>query len=127
MAYWIVTPTEPASHPVRPTEISIESPSAENVLDSLVLLLAVHAGGADVEHCLVQSHNIDVIDQVRVIAPFWDLAPEVTGFLTSKLTPTIRLGATLLADPELFTPQVVDGLRKLGFDVDVFGLRELSA
>jgi hypothetical protein len=126
-AYWIVTATEPASHPSRPNEISIAAPTAENVLDSVILLLAAHAGGDDVERCLVESHNIEVSDQVRVIAPFWDLAPEVTAFLSSRLTPAIRLGVTFLDQPELFTPEVVDGLRSLGFDVDVFGLCELSA
>lgn len=92
-----------------------------------MLLLAVHAGGEEVERCLIESHNIEVSDQVRVIAPFWDLAPETMTFLSSQLAPAVRLGVTLLDQPELFTPDVVRGLRKLGFDVDVFGLIESLA
>lgn len=118
--YWIVTPTLPANHPATPAEIEVAAPLPGSVVDSVLLLLAVHFGDDDVEAFLTETHNISVEEGVRVIAPYWDLSDETVGFLAEHLSATLRLGFTLLDDLCLVDDVVIETLRALGFDVEVF-------
>ena len=119
--YWIVTPTEPANHAVLPSEISVEVPQHESLIESVIMLLAAHLGDEDVEACLLETHNIDTSDSVRAIPAYWDISDERTfEYLTGRLSQMVRLGITVLDDMSLVTPEVVGDLRLLGFDVDVF-------
>ena len=119
--YWIVTPTEPANHVVVPSEVLVEAPQQESLIESIIMLLAAHLGDEDVEACLSETHNMEVTDGVRTIAPYWDLSDKRTfGYLTGRLSQMVRLGITVLDEMSLVTPEVIADLRLLGFDVDVF-------
>lgn len=126
--YWIVTPTQPAQHPVRPDELLIEQPDTENAIDSILMLMSAHVGDEHVEGYLLDTANIELEDGVRVVAPFWDVsAPETRKFLSSKLSASVRLGLTVMCEQSVVTDELVEGLRQLGFDVDVFGVTSSSA
>lgn len=119
--YWIVTPTEPANHAVLPSEVSVEMPHRDSLIESILMLLAAHLGDEDVEACLIDTHNIEVTDGVRTIAPYWDISDQRTyQYLTGRLSQLVRLGVTVLDDMSLFSPDVIADLRLSGFDVDVF-------
>jgi hypothetical protein len=120
-AYWIVTPTQPANHPATPSEVDVLVPAPDTVVESLLLLLAVHFGDDQLAEYLVEHHNLTIDDAgVRVVAPYWELAGEVISHLARNLSQTVRLGVTLLDDISLMDDEVIDTLRGLGFDVDVF-------
>mgnify|MGYP007099122287 CR=1 FL=1 len=118
--YWIVTPTLPALHTVSPSEVEVVTPHPEAVVDSVLMFLAAHFGDDDVEAYLVETHNLTVSEGVREIAPYYELADETARFLADHLSQSIRLGVTLLDDLSLVDVSVVERLRGLGFDVDVF-------
>jgi hypothetical protein len=119
--YWIVTPTEPANHVVVPSEVLVEVPQQESLIESVIMLLAAHLGDEDVEACLLETHNIDTSVSVRTIPAYWDISDGRTfEYLTGRLSQMVRLGITVLDDMSLVTPDVVGDLRLLGFDVDVF-------
>ena len=126
--YWIVTPTHPAQHPVRPDTLVIEQPDLESTIDSVLMLLAVHVGDENVEGYLLDTANIDLVDGVRVVAPFWDVTPtETRRFLSSRMSASVRLGLTVMDEHGVVTDELVSGLRSLGFDVDVFSVTSSSA
>lgn len=119
--YWIVTPTHPAQHQVISPAVQVDVPYAEAVVESIVLLLAVHFGEEDVVQCLVETHNISVRDDVREIAPHFDISdPATFELLVRRLSGTLRLGFTILDEMSLVDETVVGALRGAGFDVDVF-------
>ena len=125
--YWIVTPTQPAQHPARPDVLLIEQPDDESAIDSVLMLLAVHLGDENVEGYLMDTANIELVDGVRVVAPFWDVSPaETRRFLSSKMAASVRLGLTVMDEHGVVTDELVSGLRSLGFDVDVFSLTSSS-
>jgi hypothetical protein len=120
--YWIVTPTQPAQHPVVPSEISVSAPHSEAVVDSVLFLLAAHFGEHDVEANLVESHNIELSDDgLREVAEFYELSDYNRVFLAKRLSERVRLGLTQLDDLSLVSDVVVEQLRRLGFDVEVYG------
>lgn len=119
--YWLVSPTEPAQHPVESNVVAVEMPSSESVVESIVMLLAAHLGDEDVEACLTETHNIEVTEGVRRISPYWDVSdPRTFEYLTGRLSQLIRLGVTVLDDMSLVNSEAIADLRLLGFDVDVF-------
>lgn len=119
--YWIVTPTEPANHAVVPAEVMVEIPQRECLVASIVMLLAAHLGDEDVETSLTETHNIEVVDGIRRIAPYWDVSDLRTfEYLTGRLSELVRLGVTVLDDMSLVNSEAIADLRLLGFDVDVF-------
>ena len=125
--YWIVTPTVPALHSVEPAELPIEQPGAEFVVDSILLMLAAHLGDSAVEGYLLDSGNISLEGETRVIAPYWDVsAPSTAGYLAGRMSELVRIGITVLDELSPASDEVVDVLRQLGFDVDVFGLVSTS-
>lgn len=120
--YWIVHPTQPAQHPVVPNEIGVSSPHSESVVDSVLFLLATHFGEDDVEANLLESHNIELGDDgLREVAEFYELSDYNRGFLAKRLSERVRLGLTQLDDLSLVGDEVVEQLRRLGFDLEVFG------
>lgn len=118
--YWIVTPTLPAIHSATPAEVEVVVPHPEAVVASVLMFLAAHFGDEDVEAYLVETHNVTLRDDVREIAPYYELADETMRFLADHLSRTLRLAVTLLDDFSLVDDEVVAELRALGFDVDVF-------
>jgi hypothetical protein len=119
--YWIVTPTEPANHVVVPAEVLVEMPHRDSLIESILMLLAAHLGDEDVEACLIDTHNIEVTEGVRTVAPYWDVSDKRTfEYLTVRLSQLVRLGVTVLDEMSLVSPDVIADLRLLGFDVDVF-------
>lgn len=126
-AYWLVTPTQPANHSVSPAEIIIEVPDDDGMVDAIVMLLSVHLGGEDVEGNLLETHNVSVEDGVRMIAPYWELAPEVGIYLAETMAADVRLGVVMLEQPVMVTEGVLSQLRGMGFDLDVFVLSESGA
>jgi len=120
--YWIITPTQPAQHPVAPSEIGVPSPHSDSLVDSVLFLLATHFGEHDVEENLLESHNIELGDDgLREVAEFYELSDYNRGFLAKRLSERIRLGLTQLDDLSLIGDEVVEQLRRLGFDLEVFG------
>lgn len=119
--YWIVTPTQPAQHPVFPNEIEVSSPHTDSVVESILFLLASHFGQDGVEENLVETHNIEVnILGHRELARFYELSDHSKGFLAKRLSQQVRLGLTQLDDLSLVNDEVIQRLRQLDFDVEVF-------
>lgn len=119
--YWIVTPTEPSAHAVRTSEVMVAVPQQESLIESVVMILAAHLGDEVVEACLRDTHNIEVVDGVRELAPYWDISePRTFDYLTGRLGELVRVGITILDDMSLVSPPVIGDLRLLGFAVDVF-------
>lgn len=118
--YWIVTPTAPAAHPCQPAEIEVVAPQPESVIDSILIFLAAHFGSEYIPESLVESHNITIQEGVREIAPYYELSEPARSRLAKQLSGVIRLGITILEEQSLADERVVSGLRRLGFDVEVF-------
>lgn len=120
--YWIVTPTSPAEHSVTPSEMSVEMPTADAVVESVAMLLAAHFGADGLASYLEEHHNLTVgADGRRDVAPYWDVSDaRVLDHLARELSPRLRLGFTLLDDLCLVDEEVVTRLRSYGFTVDVF-------
>ena len=121
-AYWIASPTAAAPHMVRPDFVRVDQPDNDDLVASIVMAVALHLGGAEAEGLLLDTHNISLDGQTRVIAPYWELAPEVLTELARIVSISNRLGLTTVSDFSLVTEGVVDRLRELGFDTDVYGL-----
>ena len=121
--YWIVTPTQPPLNEVKPAELTVEVPHDESLVESVIMLLAAHVGDEDTEACLTETHNIELVNGVRQIAPFWDISDASTlRYLVGRLSEQVRIGLTVLDEMSLVTETSITQLRDLGFDVDVFVL-----
>jgi hypothetical protein len=120
--YWLVTPTEPAQYKVTPSEVTVEVPHAEVVVQSILMIVACWFASDDVIALLEETHNVELIGDERRIAPYFDLSDDTVAMLASKLSDVVRLGVTLLDGDCLVDADVVSRLRKLGFGVDVFSV-----
>ncbi len=119
--YWLVTPTQPAAHTVATDTLVVEVPHCDSVVASVVMLVASWFGGPDVEEVLVSGHNMTLGEEgVRELAPYWDLADTTMALLASKLSNRVRLAFTVMDEYTLVGDSVVEALRSMGFDVDVF-------
>lgn len=119
-AYWTATPTTPAQHEVSSSEVEVEMPDMDGVIDATVLLLASHLGDEQVEALLIESHLLSIQDGVRTIARYWELFPDTRAQICELLSAQVRVGITLLEDLCLIDVEVINALRQLGFDVDLF-------
>ena len=126
--YWLVTPTQPAEHEVTTETILVEVPHADAVVWSVLMVVAAWFGGSEVEAVLTEGQNltVDAVTGAREVAPYWELADTTVTTLASKLSAQVRLGLTLMDDLSLVDDDVVEGLRALGFDVDVFVLGSVA-
>lgn len=120
--YWIVTPTQPAQHPVTPTEVSVATPHPETLVESIIYFLAAHFGDGTAEQHLVSSHNLEVIEGERRLVPFFDLNASLISSLSKSLSQQLRLGLTRLDDMSLVSAPVIQKLEEMGFDLEVFSL-----
>lgn len=120
--HWIASPTAPVLHAVRPDFVRIDQPCDADVVDSIVMTVALHLGDAAAEGLLLDTHNISLDGDARVLSQWWELAPEVLTELAHIVAGTTRLGLTTVSEFSLITSGVVDSLRELGFDTDVYGL-----
>ena len=119
--YWIISPTQPAQHSAEPYEVGVEVPYTEAVVESILLLLALHFGDDALAATLVEHHNLTIdSDGSRTLAPYPELADAVAEDVAKRLSSSLRLGITLLDDECLVDGDVVASLRDLGFTVDVF-------
>jgi hypothetical protein len=118
--YWLVTPTQPAEHQVNRDSLTIETPHAETVVESILMLLAAWFGGSRAESLLVETHNLTIEDNTRQIAPYWELSESTQATLASQLATQVRLGVTLLDQPSLIDNRALELLRGHGFEVTVF-------
>lgn len=118
-AYWLATPTQPAAYEVKPDAINIETPDLDGMIDSTLIMLALHLGEANVEGYLYETHNLRVGNSGRWLAPYWELSEDGRDRLAKYLSPNVRIGLTLLEDTTMFL-LAYQGLVSLGFDVDVF-------
>lgn len=127
-AYWMSTSVDPRQYNARPAEVVIESPDVDATVDSLLILLGAHLGGADVVGLLEATHNISVApDGTREVAPYWELEERVGNQLGQLLARDYRLGFTQLDGECLVDSDVVARLVSMGFDVEVYNLdRSLS-
>lgn len=119
-SYWLATPTQPAQHRVSPAAVTIEVPNSEEFVNTTLIVLALHLGGHDIERYLLETGNITLEDNVRTLAPYWDLSDEGRLFLAKLLSAELRLGITILDEPTMLMGDVTSGLLDLGFDLDVF-------
>ena len=124
-AYWIPTPETPPLHIVSPSEVVIEDPDVDGLLDTTLLMLASQLGGEQVEAFLIETHNMTLENGVRRIAKFWELLPDTRDALAGMLSSSVRLGVTIFDDLTLFNDQVVLALRDYGFDLDTFSIDPL--
>jgi hypothetical protein len=118
--YWLVTPTQPAEHQVNGDSLTVETPQAETVVESILMLLAVWFGGSRSESLLVETHNLTIEDNSRRIAPYWELSESTQAALASQLASQVRLGVTLLEQPSLLDNRALELMRGIGFEVTVF-------
>jgi hypothetical protein len=102
----------------------IPAPLTEGVVEALVLALSAHIGDEHAEGILLDTHNIEVLDGIRTVAPYWEISDSTAASLIRRLAPSVRLGFTVLDDLSLVTHEVTARLRELGFDVDVFTLSD---
>jgi hypothetical protein len=122
-AYWMSTSVDPRQHNARPAEVVIESPDVDSTVDSLLILLGAHLGGADVAGLLEATHNISVSpDGTREVAPYWELDERVGNQLGELLARDLRLGFTQLDGECLIDSDVLARLGSLGFDLEVYNL-----
>jgi hypothetical protein len=124
--YWLVSPTQPAQYPVIDKAIVLQSPGHIEVLDSVIFLVALHAGDTQIEGYLLDHHNISMEEGARLSADFWELTDETRTYLAGYLSRYLRLGFTILEEVTPIDPAVVRDLRAMGFDVDVFSLSDTS-
>jgi hypothetical protein len=120
-AYWLSSPLEPAEHPARPDGVVIEVPTEDGVLDAMLASIAIHLGGSAVQRRLLESHNLEVVDGVRVLAPYWDFSELDWDVIDADLARDLRLGIVVLDGLTLMTEGVVKGARTHGFEVELFG------
>lgn len=123
-AYWLVHPADPAARPVATDVVLISTPLTAGVVESLMLALAAHLGDEQTEGLLLDTHNIELLDGIRHVAPYWELTSSTSALLAQRLASSFRLGVTVLEELTLATADVVARLRGLGFDVDVFTLSD---
>jgi hypothetical protein len=117
--YWLVTQTQPAQNKVKQESVTVETPHTESVVASIIMLLAVWFGDKT-EELLVESHNLTIENEVRGLAPYWELADSTQAIIAKRLASQVRLGLSLLDETSLVNVHVVERLRMLGFDVTVF-------
>jgi hypothetical protein len=92
-----------------------------------MMLIALHFGDDAIESLLIETHNLEVSDGIRTVAPFWDISDSHTfEYLTGSLAKSLRLGVTMMDEISLLTTEVTEELRDLGFDVDVFVLESVA-
>lgn len=120
--YWIASPTAPALHAVRPDFVRVDQPCDDDLVASIVMTVALYLGGDEVEGLLLDTHNISIDGDTRVLARWWELAPEVVTALADNVAGSTRLGLTTVSEFSLVTQGVIERLRELGFDTDVYGL-----
>jgi hypothetical protein len=118
--YWLVTPTQPAEHSVGSESLVVEIPDAQSVVQSVLMIAATWHGGDDIVGYLMDHENLTLVGEVRMIAPYWELSDESVCHLSSKLAERVKLGFTLMDDMCLVDAEVIETLRNLGFQVDVF-------
>ena len=123
-AYWLIHRSEPAEHLVATAEVLITAPHTTGVVEALVLSVAAHLGDGQTEGILLDSHNIEVLDGIRHVAPYWELTDSTRQVLVERLSSSVRLGLIVLDELTLATAEVVARLRSIGFDVDVFTLSD---
>jgi hypothetical protein len=114
----------PAEHPVATPEVLISIPYPIAAAEALILALGAHLGDEQVENLLLETHNIELLDGIRHVAPYWELADTARSLLCNHLKSSVRVGLTVLDGLTLATPEVVALLRDYGFDVDVFTLTD---
>lgn len=122
VAYWLPTATQPPLTQVSPDFVEVATPSPDDLLDATLMLIALNLGDEKVEDWLVATHNAELADGVRVLAPYWEIADDQREYLCQLLSPHVRLGLTNLAEFSLANQEFVSALGSYGFDVDVFGL-----
>jgi len=118
--YWLVTPTQPAEHAVGTDVLVVEFPDANSVVSSVLMLVATWHGGEGVLGYLMDTENVSMNDDVREVAPYWELSDEGVRYLSNKLKDQVKLAFTIMDDMCLVDDGVIGTLRGLGFRVDVF-------
>ena len=124
--YWITTPTQPSQYQVGDSGVEVVSPHPEAVVDSILVILGAHFGNVEVACRLLESHNMTDENGVREIAPFYELADETRQIVASLLSQSLRLGLTRLDEFSLVDDQVIDLLREMAFDLDIYSLESAS-
>jgi hypothetical protein len=108
--------------------LMIDSLHPEIVACSVVLLVSVLAGNAEVLSILDATHNITHEESGGIrIAPYWDLADEVTKQLVTHLAPMTRLGLVTLDANSIASSAVFAHLLEFGMVADSFYLQASTA
>ena len=105
---------------VREFPIHLDSLDSEFVLDGMLLSLALLSEDEEVLGLLRATHNLIGPWGEDAVAPFWELAPEVTRQIARRLSQTCRIGLVVLEENSLVTPEIIEHLRSLGLDVTSF-------
>jgi hypothetical protein len=99
---------------------AVEDFGLDNVVSSVVLLIALLVGEEKTIDMLRATENLIPTDRGERVAPCWELADEVIRFLVDKLGPICRVGVVRLDRDSIFTADVVDRLRSLGLDIATY-------
>lgn len=114
--YWLFTDTLGQER-----VLMIDSLFPEVVTSSIVLALAVATDNEKALSILEASHNIVRTGDGKIqVAPYWDLADEVTSQVASTIVPFARLGFVVLDESSIASDVVFAHLLSLGFRLDVF-------
>jgi hypothetical protein len=95
-------------------------PDTLSVAESVLMIAAVWHGGDDVLGYLMDTENVRLDGNVRIVAPYWELSDGSISYLSSKLNGRVKFAFTIIDDMCLVDTEVVEALLTLGFHVDVF-------
>lgn len=98
----------------------VEHFDTDSVMRAAVLLVTLLVGEEQTIGMLRATENLIETDQGERVAPFWEIADEVLKSLSTRLAPICRLGIVRLEVASIFSPEVVEALQNLGFDVSTY-------
>lgn len=98
----------------------VEDFDADFVMRAAVLLITLLVGEEQTIGMLRATENLVETDQGERVAPFWEIADDVLRSLAKRLAPICRVGIVRLESTSIFSPEVVEALQNLGFDVSTY-------
>lgn len=98
----------------------VEDFDSDSVMRAAVLLITLLVGEEQTIGMLRASENLIESAQGERVAPFWEIADDVLTSLSMRLAPICRIGVVRLETTSIFSPEVVEALQNVGFDVSTY-------
>ena len=103
---------------------NIEDFDTAGVVTSTVLAIALLTGDDHALETLRMSENFVQTDEGQRVAPYWEIVDEVFDQLVERLKRMCRVAVVQLDQKSIVNQSVLDEMRALGFDVEVFASTE---